>query len=161
MRCPGDDREGGIGRRETGCGRADGDRPALAEHRLPRVDEQVQQHLLDLHVVAVDAQARLDLHAQLASLRQRQEDIARYTAAYGHYCWEVRGLQDIRLAPFHLLATLATFYCFYVNAQLLVSAERGQPSAVRDVRKTFLLMSLFPIGLWYTQPRLQKLLRYN
>ena len=25
-------------------------------------------------------------------------------------------------------ATLATFYCFYVNAQLLVSAERGQPS---------------------------------
>ena len=38
-------------------------------------------------------------------LAQRQSDIALYTAAYAHYCWDVNGLADIRLAPFHLLAT--------------------------------------------------------
>src|SRR5207249_141845 len=60
------------------------------------------------------------------------------------------------IVPFHLLATIAAFYCFYVDAQLLVSAERRQPGDLRHVWKTFLLMALFPLGLWYTQPRLQK-----
>ena len=43
-------------------GRLDGQRTALAEHRLAGVDQQVQQHLLQLHLVAVDGQPRLDLH---------------------------------------------------------------------------------------------------
>ena len=65
------------------------------------------------------------------------------------------------IVPFHLLATVAAFYCFYVDAQLLVSAERQQPGDFRHVWKTFLLVALFPIGLWFTQPRLQKQLHYN
>ena len=65
------------------------------------------------------------------------------------------------IVPFHLLATVAAFYCFYVDAQLLVSAERRQPGDFRHVWQTFLLMALFPIGLWFTQPRLQKQLHYN
>jgi protein phosphatase len=35
----------------------------------------------------------------------RAESIERYTAAYRHYCWDVSGIDDLRLAPFHLLAT--------------------------------------------------------
>ena len=36
--------------------------------------------------------------------------MARYTDAYAHYCWHVKGLADIRLAPFHLLATEGKTY---------------------------------------------------
>ncbi len=42
--------------------------------------------------------------ALLERLRGRQEQIARYADAYRAYCWEVTGLDGIRVAPFHLLA---------------------------------------------------------
>ena len=38
-------------------------------------------------------------------LRQRQGCISRYVDAYRRYCWSVDGLSDLRIAPFHLLAT--------------------------------------------------------
>ena len=38
-------------------------------------------------------------------LRQRQGCISRYVDAYRRYCWTVDGLSDLRIAPFHLLAT--------------------------------------------------------
>jgi protein phosphatase len=48
-------------------------------------------------------------NTEVASLlpryRERQELAGRYVAAYGHYCWPVNGLEDLVLAPFHLLAT--------------------------------------------------------
>ena len=43
-------------------------------------------------------------------LTQRKEDVARYTDAYARYCWNVRGLEDIRIAPFHLLAAEGRTY---------------------------------------------------
>lgn len=43
------------------------------------------------------------------ALRQRFEERATnaeaFTAAYRRYCWPVRSVQDLKLAPFHLLAT--------------------------------------------------------
>lgn len=41
----------------------------------------------------------------LESVRSRQEMVERYIAAYRRYCWPVASLADLRLAPFHLLAT--------------------------------------------------------
>ena len=38
-------------------------------------------------------------------LRQRQACISRYADAYRRYCWPVDNLSDLRIAPFHLLAT--------------------------------------------------------
>jgi protein phosphatase len=35
----------------------------------------------------------------------RQESIAKYIDAYRQYCWSVEGLSDLKLAPFHILAT--------------------------------------------------------
>jgi protein phosphatase len=35
----------------------------------------------------------------------RREDVARYTDAYRRYCWPVERLGDLKLAPFHLLAS--------------------------------------------------------
>jgi protein phosphatase len=36
---------------------------------------------------------------------QRANDIERFVAAYRHYCWPVNSLTDLKLAPFHVLAT--------------------------------------------------------
>lgn len=41
----------------------------------------------------------------LAHYQQRQEMVGRYAAAYQPYCWPVTKIDDIKLAPFHLLAT--------------------------------------------------------
>ncbi len=37
-------------------------------------------------------------------LQVRLADIESYAVAYARYCWEVRSLTDLKLAPFHLLA---------------------------------------------------------
>jgi protein phosphatase len=43
-------------------------------------------------------------------LRLRQRNIADYAAAYRRYCWQTDGLEGVRLAPFHLLATEGRTY---------------------------------------------------
>lgn len=35
----------------------------------------------------------------------REQNINRFVASYRHYCWTVETLNDLKLAPFHLLAT--------------------------------------------------------
>lgn len=37
--------------------------------------------------------------------RAREEMVTRYIEAYRRYCWPVRSIADLKLAPFHLLAT--------------------------------------------------------
>ncbi len=37
--------------------------------------------------------------------RQRHEVVDRYVTAYRGYCWEVESIEQLRLAPFHLLAS--------------------------------------------------------
>ncbi len=37
--------------------------------------------------------------------RRREGEVASFVAAYRHYCWAVESLTDLKLAPFHLLAT--------------------------------------------------------
>lgn len=80
------------------------------------------QQLLEDQYAAVGAAARASLAASIAALevamargvavdellarcRGRVESIARYAAAYRAYCWPVDSLMDLKLAPFHLLAT--------------------------------------------------------
>jgi protein phosphatase len=43
-------------------------------------------------------------------LRGRKAALGRYAAAYRAYCWEVNGLEGLRIAPFHLLATEGRTY---------------------------------------------------
>ena len=40
----------------------------------------------------------------LARYIAKRDDIARYTDAYREYCWTVQSVEDIRIAPFHILA---------------------------------------------------------
>lgn len=46
-----------------------------------------------------DVSALLDRH------RERAVAVEKYVDAYRRYCWPVRSLDDLKLAPFHLLAT--------------------------------------------------------
>ncbi|MEL6338316.1 MAG: polynucleotide kinase-phosphatase [Myxococcota bacterium] len=52
------------------------------------------------------AAARVDGMAELAQrFRRREEAVAAYTEAYRRYCWTVNGIDDLKFAPFHLLAS--------------------------------------------------------
>ena len=83
------------------------------------------QELLRQQYAAVGASARAALPAAVASLeaaqasgidvsglldrtRQRDDATAHYVDAYRHYCWPVESVDDLRLAPFHVLATEGT-----------------------------------------------------
>ena len=46
----------------------------------------------------------------LAQFRQRQEMVAGYSAAWRQYCWSTDGMDGVKLAPFHLLATEGKTY---------------------------------------------------
>jgi protein phosphatase len=80
------------------------------------------QQLLQNQYAAVGASARASLDATLNALeatsannidvtewlttyRERSERIDHYIDAYRAYCWPVNDLTDLKLAPFHILAT--------------------------------------------------------
>lgn len=46
-----------------------------------------------------------DVDALAERYRTRESLATRYVAAYRRYCWPVRSIDDLRLAPFHVLAT--------------------------------------------------------
>src|SRR5579864_3244293 len=51
------------------------------------------------------AQVNTDVAAILEQYRQREEVAGLYVEAYRRYCWTVRSVTDLKLAPFHLLAS--------------------------------------------------------
>jgi polynucleotide kinase-phosphatase len=62
-------------------------------------------------VEALEGAAALDGAAELAeTFRTRLADVSRYVDAYRHYCWPVEAVGDLRLAPFHLLASEGAVY---------------------------------------------------
>ncbi|MDL2319281.1 polynucleotide kinase-phosphatase [Eubacteriales bacterium OttesenSCG-928-A19] len=47
----------------------------------------------------------VNLGEVLASYREKQDALVRYTDVYRVYCWNVAEIDDYRIAPFHILAT--------------------------------------------------------
>jgi protein phosphatase len=47
----------------------------------------------------------IDVNDEITIYQQRQELVDNYVSAYRGYCWQVNSLEDLKLAPFHLLAT--------------------------------------------------------
>ena len=47
----------------------------------------------------------IDVGALLERHKLRQDLADRFAQAYRHYCWPVESLRDIRIAPFHVMAT--------------------------------------------------------
>jgi protein phosphatase len=61
--------------------------------------------LLSRTVERLAGDERAATEQNLAATRRRETDLERFVAAYRRYCWPVTSLDDLRLAPFHLLAT--------------------------------------------------------
>ena len=58
------------------------------------------------HALIASAEARgLEVSALRDEFAERARDAQRFTDAYRRYCWDVNSLDDLRLAPFHLLAS--------------------------------------------------------
>jgi len=53
----------------------------------------------------LSGEARTNLEQTLTACQRRQDHIGKFVAAYRQYCWSVASLTDLKLAPFHLLAT--------------------------------------------------------
>jgi protein phosphatase len=53
----------------------------------------------------VAAASGIDVGPLLERFRQRSEDGGRFVDAYRRYCWPIESIDDIKLAPFHLLAS--------------------------------------------------------
>jgi protein phosphatase len=47
----------------------------------------------------------IDVAALLERYRQRRDLVTRFVESYRHYCWPVESVKDLKLAPFHVLAT--------------------------------------------------------
>lgn len=52
----------------------------------------------------LEAEARVLLEPMLGRASSRSTMLDRYRSAYRHYCWDVVGIDDLKLAPFHFLA---------------------------------------------------------
>jgi protein phosphatase len=51
------------------------------------------------------AAAGVDVASLLPRFRERADDSRRFVDAYRRYCWPIQSIDDVKLAPFHLLAT--------------------------------------------------------
>ena len=58
-----------------------------------------------VEALASAVKQNVDLEATLARYRERAEAAELYVDAYRRYCWTVESLGDVKLAPFHLLAS--------------------------------------------------------
>lgn len=55
-------------------------------------------------VTAETSGQNVDPQELLARYREKKEALEKYTKAYREYCWRVDSVEDLRIAPFHLLA---------------------------------------------------------
>jgi protein phosphatase len=70
----------------------------------------------------------------LERFRLRQECVSRFADVYRHYCWRVDRVTDLRIAPFHLLATEGRTYFdrdHMWHMELLGELCAGDPEIVR------------------------------
>ena len=56
------------------------------------------------------AERGVEVGVILNDYRQRAAAVTEYIKAYQQYCWRVQSITDLKLAPFHLLATEGTVY---------------------------------------------------
>jgi protein phosphatase len=73
---------------------------AAGRASLPRAVEALQQA-----AARTSGAEQEKLHELCNEYGRRAENLTRFVAAYRQYCWPVASLSDLKLAPFHLLAT--------------------------------------------------------
>jgi protein phosphatase len=61
--------------------------------------------MMEQGIARLEGEERAKFEQILGEFKNREENIGRFIAAYRQYCWQVASLDDLKLAPFHLLAT--------------------------------------------------------
>jgi hypothetical protein len=61
--------------------------------------------------------------------------------------------------PFHIFATVCMFYALYFVAKNLVMAERKESVGFNEFVGPFFLIWMYPIGVWFIQPRVNRMYR--
>jgi protein phosphatase len=84
---------------------------ALLRHQYAAVGAAARRGLAEAVAALQRADSRgVDATTLLARYQERAEAADHYVAAYRRYCWPVDTVADLRLAPFHLLATEGVAY---------------------------------------------------
>ena len=73
---------------------------AAGQASLPRAVAALEQAAGRL-----DGEDKDKVEQVMGEYRRREEHVGQFVAAYRQYCWPVASLTDLKLAPFHLLAT--------------------------------------------------------
>lgn len=63
-----------------------------------------------ISAIEATAERGVDVNPILDDYRQRAEAVTEYINAYQQYCWPVQSIAELKLAPFHLLATEGAVY---------------------------------------------------
>lgn len=61
------------------------------------------------------------------------------------------------IIPLHLFSMFCIFYCVYFIAKALKTIELQRTVTFSDYAGEFILIWLFPLGIWIIQPRINKL----
>ena len=72
----------------------------------------------------------------------------------------VKGLFAV-IVPFHLFAMFCMFYGLYFVSKNFVMAERKQAVRFYDFAGPFFLIWFYPIGVWFIQPRINRMFQKN
>jgi hypothetical protein len=59
--------------------------------------------------------------------------------------------------PLYLFSVFCCFYCIYFNAKSLKAVELQKTVTFRDYVAKFFLFWFFPIGIWFIQPKINKI----
>ena len=97
------------------------------------------------------AEQGVDVGRILDDYRQRAAAVTEYVKAYQQYCWHVQSIADLKLAPFHLLATEGAVYvdkdhlwhmemlsrlCQNSENELLFATSYGMVDVTNDASQT-------------------------
>lgn len=62
------------------------------------------------------------------------------------------------IIPLHLFTMFCIFYCIYFAARTFKATELQRPVTFPDFVGEFLMIWIFPLGIWFIQPRINKLI---
>jgi protein phosphatase len=77
----------------------------LLRHQYAAVGAAGRAGVAETLAALEKASGRDGVGALIDGFRARADDVARFVESYRRYCWTVSSLADLKLAPFHLLAT--------------------------------------------------------
>jgi protein phosphatase len=77
----------------------------LLKHQYAPTGTAAKESLATAVRVLSEADTRNGSGQLLKKFEERYSCIDQYILAYGRYCWTVRDVSDLKIAPFHLLAT--------------------------------------------------------